>query len=78
MDIEQERAPLTNTVENPYQANGSNNAPAAKVLLRLQRLMYLSLSLFGLYKLHFYRAIFVSVRIRHVPFQCGLALTIGT
>lgn len=78
MDIEQERRPLTTAVPNPYQTNDNNNTAAAKALLKLQRLMYLCLSLFGLYKLQFYRTIFASSRIRHVPFQWGLALTIGT
>ena len=79
IDIEQERTPLNSSVTNPYQANDSSHtAAASRALARLQRLMYLCLSLFGLHKLQFYQTIFVSSRIRHVPFQWGLALTIGT
>jgi hypothetical protein len=78
MDIE--GRPL---VENPYGAGGSaaastQNAAINKIVVNLQRLVYMGISLYGLHQFDAYKAVFQSPQVSHEWFKVGLAATIGT
>ena len=66
-------------ISNPYSGGEGAPPPLPVWADKLKRLVYLSISVFGLTKyFNFFKALLKSPHIRHFWFQIGLACTIAT
>lgn len=67
------------SVANPYAANNHNHPipPQKQFINKVQRILYIVVSAYGLHYFKFYRVILRSPHVRHEWFKVGLALSIG-